>query len=133
MLHRARLCAVLLAAIVCGCSTIGHEKVAGWPALRVVEHRVPNNVMRDRCMKYVGFGMSPEACAEFNFATGVCDIWLSADFPPAAWVVEHERDHCLGYEHAGEHELRNILARATLPAVAPAASQAAAAPNTLRN
>ena len=133
MLHRARRCAILLAAILCGCSTIGHEKVAGWPALRVVEHHVSNNVMRDRCAKYVGFGMSPEACAEFNFAAGVCDIWLSADFPPAAYVVEHERDHCLGYEHVGEHELGNILARAGLSPAVPAASQAAAAPNTLQN
>ena len=87
MFHRASRCAVLLAAILCGCSTIGHEKVAGWPELRIVEHHVPNNVMRDRCVKYVGFGMSPEACAEFNFAAGVCDIWFSADFPPPAYVV----------------------------------------------
>src|SRR5574338_961313 len=92
----------LLAIILSACSVIGHEKVAGWPQLTMVEHYVPNAEMRSRCVKYVGFGVSPEACAEFDFAAHRCDMWFSADFPPPKYIVEHERLHCQGYDHAGQ-------------------------------
>jgi hypothetical protein len=101
------LCGVLFA----GCSTIGGDRVAGWPTLKIVEHHVPHSVMRERCVRYVGFGESPAACAEFDFPAGRCDIWYSADFPPQGFIMEHERLHCLGYEHAGEHHLREALER----------------------
>lgn len=65
-----------------GCTVVGHEKVEGWPELEIREHYVAHSVMRDKCAKYVGFGMSPEACAEFNLVAGTCDIWHSAEFPP---------------------------------------------------
>lgn len=107
-MKRAALLALLF---LPGCAVIGHQKVAGWPQLAMVEHYVPNKVMRDRCAKYVGFGMSPEACAEFDFARGRCDIWYSADFPPARYVVTHEREHCLGFEHEGETGMGEALAR----------------------
>jgi hypothetical protein len=94
-----------------GCAVIGHQKVAGWPQLAVIEHYVPNKAMRDRCAQYVGFGMSPEACAQFDFARGRCDIWYSADFPPGSYVITHEREHCLGYEHEGETGMAEALAR----------------------
>jgi hypothetical protein len=102
------LCIALLAA---GCTTTGGEPVQGWPALEVVEHHVPHRVMRERCSRYVGFGVSPEACAEFDFGRKLCHIWFSADFPPPSYVVAHERQHCLGYEHTGEHQLRDLLAQ----------------------
>ena len=100
--------ALLLAA---GCTVMGTERVEGWPKLTVVEHYVPHHEMRDRCGKYLGPFMSPEACAEFDFAHLRCDIWFSADFPPSAFIVNHERQHCAGYDHEGEHELRDVLAR----------------------
>lgn len=90
---------------------VGHQKVAGWPDMQTFEHYVPTDQMRDRCSKYVAFGMSPEACAEFNLAANRCDIWLSADFPPAKWVVEHERLHCKGYDHIGMSTMAELLAR----------------------
>jgi hypothetical protein len=92
------------------CTTVGHEKVAGWPKLEVVEHYVPHHEMRDRCVKYAGWGMSPEACAEFNLAEMRCDIWFSADFPPPPAFVKHERMHCEGYDHVGETNMRDFLA-----------------------
>jgi hypothetical protein len=110
MLFRKRFFGALLA-LLCGCSAIGHEKVEGWPQLTIVEHYVPHKIMRDRCMAYVSFGASPEACAEFDFASKVCHLWFSADFPPPPYIVEHEREHCQGYEHAGAHQLRTILRR----------------------
>lgn len=90
---------------------IGHEKVAGWPQLEIVENYVPNAEMRDRCVKYTGFGMSPIACAEFDFSNRKCYIWFSADFPPSRNVVEHERLHCGGYDHPGETTMAQILRR----------------------
>jgi len=101
----------LMSAIAAACTVIAGDPVIGWPELEVVEHHVPHHEMRERCSRYVGFGMMPEACAEFYFTAQRCDVWFSADFPPSAYVVEHERQHCRGYEHAGEHELHEILAR----------------------
>ena len=119
-----------LAVLVSGCTMIGHERVAGWPELQIVEHYVPHAEMRERCAKYTGFGMSPEACAEFDFASRRCLLWFSADFPPQPWIVEHERLHCQGYDHVGMSTLRELLARhggpdayagagATRPAASP--------------
>jgi hypothetical protein len=109
--------------------------VSGWPELKIIEHHVSHREMRDRCMPYMGVGMSPEGCAEFNFAQSRCDIWLSADFPPPRFVVEHERQHCLGFEHAGETELRAILANLRASQKAPqerdvSASRGASAPRS---
>ncbi|MGQ0522882.1 MAG: hypothetical protein ACT4P8_04375 [Betaproteobacteria bacterium] len=91
-----------------GCTIVGHEKVPDWPQLTVREHYVAHHVMRDKCVKYVPFGMSPEACMEFDLRAGTCDIWYSADFPPGRGVIEHERLHCRGYDHIGG----NVLSRA---------------------
>ena len=109
----------LLAALLAGCTTIdSHERVEGWPKLEIVEHYVPHAEMRDRCVKYVGFGMSPEACAEFDLVARKCHIWFSADFPPTRAIVEHERLHCRGFEHIGENAMSGFLAawRASLSA-----------------
>lgn len=99
--------ALLLAA---GCTSVAHERVEGWPELRVAEHYVPMHDMLERCRKYVPWGMTPLACAEFNLAFGTCDIWLSESFAPKA-VVEHERLHCRGYDHVGETAMRDFLAK----------------------
>jgi hypothetical protein len=119
----------LLSAMVCACTTIGAERVADWPQLEVREHYVPHAEMRDRCSKYVSFFMSPEACAEFDFAARRCDLWFSADFPPGRHIIEHERQHCLGYEHVGEHGLRELLVQymAAQSAAGPSASQGSSA------
>jgi hypothetical protein len=108
--HAALLFLFPLFLFLGACTTIGHEKVEGWPQLTVVEHYVPHHVMRDRCVKYTPFGSSPEACAEFNLAERRCDLWFSADFPPPKAFIEHERMHCAGYDHVGETNMRNFLA-----------------------
>ena len=102
---------LLLGLVVSGCSLIGHQKVAGWPTMEIVEHHVAEADMRSRCVKYVGFGMSPQACAEFDFVRNRCDVWFSADFPPTRAMVEHERLHCRGYDHIGMRTMADMLAR----------------------
>lgn len=94
-----------------GCASIGHEKVEGWPALEIVEHYVAHHEMRNRCAVYVALGSTPEACAEFAFSTARCDIWFSADFPPASYVVAHERQHCFGFDHVGSTSMKSMLAQ----------------------
>jgi hypothetical protein len=107
-----RLCAALLVPLAAACAaTIGHEKVEGWPQLQIFEHYVPHAQMRNRCMRYVGFGTTPIACAEFSLAALRCDIWFSADFPPSRAIVEHERLHCAGYDHIGQTTMKDLLAR----------------------
>ena len=93
-----------LSLLTAGCSTTIDSHVAppaDWPVLAVIEHRVPHAVMRDRCGRFTPWYASPEACAEWHFAQGECHIYFSADFPPAAWIAEHERMHCAGYDHPG--------------------------------
>ena len=109
-MKRHAVAAILFPLFLGACTTIGHEKVEGWPQLTVVEHYVPHHVMRDRCVKYTPFGSSPEACAEFNLAELRCDLWFSADFPPPKAFIEHERMHCQGYDHVGETNMRDFLA-----------------------
>lgn len=95
--------------VAVSCTVIGHKKVDGWPTLTVYEHHVPHHVMRDKCVQYAPFGMSPEACAEFNLEERRCDLYFSADFPPPAFFVKHERMHCDGYDHEGETHMRDFL------------------------
>lgn len=103
--------AILFPLFLGACTTVGHQRVEGWPRLMVYEHYVPHHEMRDRCVKYAPFGTTPEACAEFNLAERRCDIWFSADFPPQETIVKHERMHCEGYDHIGSTGMRDYLAR----------------------
>jgi hypothetical protein len=121
--------AALLPIFASACTTIGAgEPVPGWPQLAVIEHHVPHHQMRERCAKYAPPMMSPEACAEFYFVEGECHLWFSADFPPSADIVEHERQHCRGHEHAGETGLSEILARYTASTQSAQAAQGSTTP-----
>lgn len=88
---------------------VGHIPVEGWPELKVVEHHVSEQEMRDRCAPYVGPLMTPQACAEFYLAEGECHVWFSRDFPPSESVREHELLHCKGYDHIGGNTLQQLL------------------------
>ena|SRR5260221_2320045 len=110
-MRRARLAALALAMAAAACTTTGPQRVQGWPELTIVEHYVPQQEMYRRCATYAGPGMSPLACAEFDFGESRCDIWLSADSWLRYFVVEHERRHCQGYEHAGQRVMEERLTR----------------------
>ena len=104
--------AALAASAAAGCTTVGHVKVEGWPRLEVVEHRVPHKVMRERCGRYVPNALlEANACAEFDLASGRCNIWYSVDSPPSQAVIDHERLHCEGYDHVGSGSMRDLLER----------------------
>ena len=97
-----------LALLLSGCTVVGHQRVEGWPALKVALHVVPMNVMRDRCAKYVPPLFSPDGCAEFDLRAGTCNIWI-ADGPNNQSHVEHELLHCVGYDHPAGGTLRKAL------------------------
>lgn len=108
------------------CTTVGHEKVEGWPELAIREHHVSAGEVYERCSKYVAFGMIPLACAEFNLGTRRCDIWY-IDGLATRSVVEHERLHCQGHDHVGETGMRDFLARYRASVTAGAADGGGAA------
>ena len=113
---------VLLAALLSACTTIEHQRVEGWPKLEIVEHYVPHREMQDRCVRYVGFGMAPEACAEFDLAARKCHIWYSADSPPLSFVRKHEHLHCAGYDHVGSTAMQQFLTQHQLRQAAASAA-----------
>ena len=116
---------VLLAALLPACATIDdHERVVGWPELEVVEHYVPEREMQERCRRYVGFGMVPLACAEFDLAARKCHIWYSAESLRLKFVREHERLHCAGYDHIGSTSMQRFLDQYTARQAASAAAGA---------
>jgi hypothetical protein len=94
-----------------GCSIIDpHQRVPGWPDLKVVEHHVSQEEMRDRCARFMPFYMSPEGCTLFHFDRAEAHIYVSKDFP-SALVLEHERLHAAGYDHIGSDGMKRMLAR----------------------
>ena len=88
---------------------IGHQRVEGWPQLEVVEHQVPEREMQERCQRYVGFGMVPLACAEFDLAARKCHIWYGGDSRPPGFIRRHEHLHCAGYDHPGSTAMQQYL------------------------
>jgi hypothetical protein len=92
-----------------GCAVMDqHHRVADWPELKVVEHHVSNQEMRDRCSPYVGNGMSPMGCTLFFLDQREAHIYVSKDFPSQP-TLEHERLHAAGYDHVGSGSMQAIL------------------------
>lgn len=100
----------LLTLLLAACTVIDSHQPPppDWPSLRIVEHHVSHQAMREVCTQYAPQGMSPEACAQFYFDKGECHLWFSSDFPPARWMIEHEHLHCRGHDHVGDSTLRHI-------------------------
>lgn len=109
--------------LLAGCGALNEYPVEGWPTLTVVEHHVAESAMRERCSRYVSMGMTPMACAEVDLHAARCDIWYGSGTPPA-YVVEHERMHCQGYDHAGSTTMEEMLRRYRAePSVSPQATR----------
>ena len=128
----------LAAAGLSGCTAMAYAPApADFPVLRVVEHRLPHAEFKDKCAPAAGaghhvatgalallLGASPahaaiaglvgpsvEACAELDFAKGACNVYLSADFPPAELWMVHERERrCRGYDNIGDPVIRDAWA-----------------------
>jgi len=102
--------ALFACALVAGCAVTAIDHESGppedWPALAVTVHeRAPEF---DTACKVSSHAMPVLGCTVANFERRTCNIYLrfSADA-----VLDHERLHCLGYDHAGEAGLRTAWAR----------------------
>lgn len=72
--------------------------------LKVIEHYVPQEEMKDRCMTSAWNAI---ACTEIIFERGEANIWFSNDPMPGKAIIEHERLHTRGYDHIGEATLHD--------------------------
>jgi len=99
-----------VSAALAGCSVIdGHQRIAGWPELKIIEHHVAHTEMRDRCQRAVSAFSSPEGCTYFYLDRREAHIYVSKDFP-TPWVLAHERLHAAGYDHVGSTNMQRMLA-----------------------
>lgn len=97
--------AIAMLLTLLGCSTIDpNNHVQGWPELQVVENKVSFDDVQTKCGAYVGWGQWPMACATFYFKTAKCVIWYAFD-----WSLEHELQHCKGFDHPGSNDMRAML------------------------
>ena len=100
---------VLVVFALCGCTVMNtHERVPGWPELKVVEHHVAHAEVRNRCQRYTPPLSLPLGCTIFNLNVSEAHIYVSKDFP-AQWVLEHERLHAAGYDHVGSTNMLRLL------------------------
>src|SRR5438067_2674573 len=98
---------LLLSTSLSGCAVIDeHVRVPGWPDLKVVEHHVSHEEMREHCVRYTVIH-PPEGCTVFLFDRQEAHIYVSKDFP-AGWVLEHERPHAAGYDHIGSTNMQRL-------------------------
>lgn len=74
--------------------------------MAVVEEKVSFDEVQEQCRRFVGWGQWPMACAVFYFQSARCHIFYAFD-----WALEHERMHCLGYDHPGDTSMREALQR----------------------
>lgn len=95
----------ILFCVVKGCTTIDTHTPPprDWPVLK--QSVIYTQDAPRICAKYAPLSI---ACAEVNFIRRTCVIYTSVDWKH---VLEHERQHCEGYDHHGESTLRDLWAR----------------------
>ena len=99
---------VALSAALSGCASIDtHQRVPGWPELKIVEHHVAAEEVLKRCQQFARFSV-PEGCTLFYFHRSEAHIYVRKDFP-APWVLNHERLHAAGYDHRGSTAMQRML------------------------
>ena len=97
----------VLILLLTGCATklvdidYNQPPASDWPALKEVVVYVPE--LDGRCRGLIHSGA--QGCAVVNFNGKVCVIYLASKDPA---LLEHERAHCRGYDHAGRVNRANI-------------------------
>ena len=98
---RRTAAALALAALAAlsGCAVTVHEQwdaAPKHPPLPAVNVVVAATDLAGVCGNYPG--MKLYGCAKRDYARRVCVIYTAAQ--PAQWLLEHERKHCDGWDHA---------------------------------
>ena len=105
---------IALAFLSAGCTTIGHVPAPNdWPQLRVMEHYVKVGVIWGKCYPTVPMWMKllggiPEGCAWIDLSKMSCDIYIPEGTPKGDRVLTHEREHCMGRDHANSTQLADL-------------------------
>lgn len=104
---------VLIAALLSGCAITpmdwGRQPPDDWPALKVRIIEVPKGEVAGHCRSAsYAFATVPRGCALVYFTRRECVIYVAEGYPE---VLEHERGHCLGYDHPGETNFRDAWTR----------------------
>jgi hypothetical protein len=84
-----------------------HEPVADWPQLKIVEHHVGQQEVREQCVRFAPPLTTAAGCTLFYFDRREAHIYVSKDFPDPE-VLEHERLHAAGYDHAGSDAMSRL-------------------------
>lgn len=97
----------LLLALLVGCTTIGHQPPpSDWPVLKEKILYVNGATLYKYCESNLLTDFA-FACARISFEKRVCYIVLPEQTADGSqpWLLEHEREHCKGKDHAGESGL----------------------------
>lgn len=97
----------LLILLLSGCATVidlQSKPPNDWPELEVRVVRATQAEAIDACKLSVSFADVVRGCAIANFYIGRCYIFLVSDDPS---ILEHEKLHCIGYDHPGESVMRD--------------------------
>lgn len=110
----SRLAAALAAALLLpGCATIVQDDwhaSPGHPPLPAEHFEVSDKDLPRLCGNYPG--MKLHGCAIRVVDARVCIIYTAPR--PAAWLMEHERKHCAGFDHGPAYGAQTRVA-ATSP------------------
>ena len=109
--RRAHAVWALIAAGAClGACTVIDRDVApapDWPRLEVRIHRVKGGELIAQCWRAESLfmklnGALPGACAWVNFGERTCDVYIPGYAKHLGYVLNHELEHCRGYDHYGD-------------------------------
>lgn len=96
-----------------GCSTIDHRSApADWPLLEEKILYVNGATLYKYCESNLLTDFA-FACSRISFEKRVCYIILPEQTADGSqpWLLAHEREHCAGKDHVGEHDLANWWAK----------------------
>jgi hypothetical protein len=77
------------------------EPLASHPSLPAVFFNVDSDRIARECGNAPGVYV--HGCAQRDFSARLCRVYTRAN--PEDWLVEHERKHCAGWDHAALPEL----------------------------
>lgn len=101
--------AALSLAFLAGCATtidMTRPPPVDWPKLEIKVAKVTEQQARMLCPR-ADVVLYTNACTILAFAHGACYVYLASSDPE---VLDHERKHCLGYDHPGESTMRDLWA-----------------------
>jgi len=109
--------AMLACALLGACTVIDKDvpPPADWPALAIHVHKVKGGELIKECWPAESLfmqlnGALPSGCAWINFARNRCDVYLPSYVDHDGYALNHELEHCHGYDHYGDSTMHDAWA-----------------------